>query len=261
MVLLLATSDEHGAIVVEGGVASVQGEPARTVREGHQLVRVASHRDPPRVEIRAVEVVPAIRVDRFRRTRWPMVDLQLDGVDHRPVVDPVDRDEEGLAAEDVEAVVHALRADPQADQPRGPVGGLDQVGVSDVLDRPVGAAVAEDRVGRAAFPRAGGGGALRDGNGMAGVGPALGDEQVPGAVPLVEVGRFRVLQAGAGPRGHRVPRAPRRWCRRCGTGRCRRGPGRSGASSSRRRPRPGRGRCRRHRRRWALTRVRRGPPR
>lgn len=76
---------------------------------------------------------------------------------------------------------------------------MDQVGVPGVLDGVVGAAVSEDRVGRARLERAGGRTAAGDRDTMAALGAALGDEQVPVVADPVQVRRLRGL--GAGPAG------------------------------------------------------------
>src|SRR4051812_29414705 len=57
----------------------------------------------------------------------------------------------------------------------------------------------QDRIGRTRLPGPRRRWSARDGHRMPALGSAFGDEQVPRAVPLEEVGRFRILQTRARP--------------------------------------------------------------
>ena len=140
----------------------------------------------------------------------------------------------------------ACAARPGAEQhhPPRPVGRLDEVGVAGVLDRAVGAAVAEDRVGRAAAPtvRSATGRGRSTPRGPARCRPRRSAGTTSrrarrGAAPRGTAGRCPTTSASgpsstspvavvdAAPQDARAARS-------------------SGPSSCRRRPTPGRGRCR-----------------
>ena len=118
--------------------------------------------------------------------------------DDRPAVDPVDRRQEGLAAEHVEPGVTPRGRTPEQHHPPGTVGASTRSAWPVFWIGLVGAAVAEDRVGGTP-PTAGRRRAAGDRDRVAALGAAFGDEQVPG--PSRRKGAApRVLQARAGPR-------------------------------------------------------------
>ena len=69
---------------------------------------------------------------------------------------PIRPGSERSLTEDVEAGRHASGPHAEQDHPPRSVGRLDQVGVTRVLNRAVGAPMAHDRVGRCTLPGAGG---------------------------------------------------------------------------------------------------------
>ena len=96
--------------------------------------------------------------------------------------------------------------DAEQDHPPRAVGRLDQVGVAGVLHGVVRAAVAEDRVVRAALEGPQRRDAAGDRDRVAGTGAALGDQQVPrpvdlcrGAAPRGTAGPSRTTAAAAAP--------------------------------------------------------------
>ena len=133
-----------------------------------------------------------------------------------------------------------LGRDPEQHHPPRAVGRLDEVGVAGVLDRLVGAAVAEDRVGRAALP-----------TGRSATGPGRSTPRGRGRCrPRRSAGTTVALADRCGASGNcnpvpdqgaRARPAPRRSGRRSGSGDG--AHARSGPSRCRRRPTRGRGRC------------------
>ena len=194
--VLLAAPDEGGLGAVDRAVAGAEHERSGPLGQRPRVVGARAHRDPLGAQARRLEVVAGRRVLALA--------LHRDRIDDGPAVDPAHGGQEGLAPEDVDAGDGAGAADAEQHHPPRAVGGLDEVGVAGVLHRVVGAAVAEDRVVRAALERPGGRGAARDRDRVARAGAALGDEQVPGAVELVEVRRLGELQPGARPQRPRL---------------------------------------------------------
>ncbi len=153
-----------------------------------------------RGEFGGVEIIP--RRERFDRVLRPWGSGLPDGefADDRPAVGPAHRSQERLAAEHVPAGRSAARSHPEQHHPPRSVGCLHEVGVAGVLDRTVGAAVREDRIGGTGFERSARRWTARYRDAVAAFGAALGDHQVPVLADVVEVRGLGCLAAGrAGP--------------------------------------------------------------
>jgi hypothetical protein len=169
-----------------------------------------AERDPARVQSRRVE---NLTYRRRRHRTWRPRGSGHDGLylsHHRPAIGPCHGGEVCLASEHMPTGGAAARPHPEQDHPPGPVRRLDQISVAGVLDRPAGAAVSEDRIGRAWRERPVRCWAPGDRHAVTALSPSLGDEQVPVIADLVQVRSFRVLGAGrAGPEAARLAeRAP-----------------------------------------------------
>ena len=183
--------------VVERRAVAVQGEPAGSGRRGR--------RHPPSSV--------GSRATRRRAARGREADLdagagarvEQDRVDRRPpVVLPVHRRDEGLAAEGRERAGHAARSHPEQNAEPFAAGADDQVAVAGVLDGADRRASGHQRVLRRRLERTLGRVSARDADAVAALGAALGDHEVPGAVDLVEVRRLGELPSGARPQRPRL---------------------------------------------------------
>jgi hypothetical protein len=112
-------------------------------------------------------------------------------------------DEERLPPEHLEPRRRASRAAAEQDHPPRPVWRFDQVGVTGVLDRAVGAPVADDGVVRTGFPRSRRRRPARDGDRVAALGATLRDEEVPVLTAADQVRSLGVLRSRPRPRDHR----------------------------------------------------------
>ena len=151
--VLLAPADEHRVVVVERGVGPVQREPARP-RVERRPRRPAAADGDPRGRRRGSSKSSRPRTRRLRAVPAGAIDLQLERARPRASRRPT-RPARGTSRGRARGSrAHTPRADAEQHHPPRAVGGLDEVGVPGVLDRLVGAAVAQDRIGRAALPRA-----------------------------------------------------------------------------------------------------------
>ena len=140
-----------------------------------------------------------------RNATAPGRGVSCTGFERRPaVVAPRDRGDEGLPSECREGSGHAARANAEQHQQPLAVGAEDEVAVPGVLDRPVGAARGEQRVGRRVLERSLGARGPRDAHAVAALGAALGDDEVPPVADAVEVRGFGELPADARPDAARL---------------------------------------------------------
>lgn len=198
--MLLASAGEHHVGLVQGAAPRAERQPSGALLGGAVFGGPVAQGDPGRSQFGEFEVVPVL-LDRAGGERpRELGQVQGDLADDRPVVPPGHGCQERFAAEHVPARGAAARSYAEQHHPPGAVGALDQVGVPGVLDGVVGAAVGEDRVGRARLERALGRTTAGDRDTVAALGAALGDEQVPVVADPVQVRRLRGLGAGsAGP--------------------------------------------------------------
>ena len=117
----------------------------------------------------------------------------------RPPIDPIDADEEGFPAVDMEARGLAAGSDTEVNGSPGAVGQLDQVRMPGVLHGVRTASVAQDRIVRRSLERAVERSRAGDRHRVPPLGAAFGQQQVPPAVDRVEVRSLRVSESGALP--------------------------------------------------------------
>ena len=188
------------ALSIEPSRARSTSDPGRSV-ERPRVVGARAHRDPLGAQARRLEVVAGRRVLALA--------LHRDRIDDRPAVDPAHGREEGLAPEDVDR-----RGSRRRGGPRAAPSTTSRRGPATRSAWPVfwtGWSVLRWlRIGLCGQPS----------NGPEGEGPraietawpapgaALGDEQVPRAVELVEVRRLGELQPGARPQRPRLLERP-----------------------------------------------------
>ena len=130
-VVLLPAADEGGRRLVERIARRVERERARSLPQRPARGRPGTHRHPLRIQLKRVEVARPTGCGRASC-------VGLDRAQSRPAVDPLDRREERLPAQDVPARAcrHAAarRAAPSTTSRRV---ACDEVGVAGVLDRMV----------------------------------------------------------------------------------------------------------------------------
>ena len=210
-VVLLAAADEDRGLVVERGVGAVQREPAgRSRRATPGRVGWPAHRDPARVQRVRVEVVAAADGRRVRA---------VPAGAGRP---PARRARRPASRRPTRPGRGRSRGRARGTRACMPAG---RVPSSTIHQEPSGASTRSAwpvfwigrsvlrwlRIGLAGQPSHGpvGRRAAGDRDGVAALGAALGDQQVPVPSRSIQVRRLRVLQPGARTRSARGRRAPR----------------------------------------------------